>query len=228
MSGLVSCRWVADAERQQRFLLFIPGCWFLISVLRFLQRPTEPQNSDWNVHKSVGEQQILSFVLSAKYIVRKSAINVSKFLSFFSTLFYSNPSLQPVITKVKTFRTPVHRSDVGAGGPLGSCSETVLCQQVVMTTLSSHNISLCLPSFISPRTGPGPASAVSVCLFVCLQRSVSWLLSSIQLWQNAAAVLFSLNWCLSQVKAVRQPAKTEWNLKSNLATQILIYMFGLG
>lgn len=59
-------------------------------------------------------------------------------------------------------------SNGGAESPLGSCNKTVLCQQVAMTTPSSHNISLCVP----PSSGLTWHGCVflSVCRVVCHQR----------------------------------------------------------
>lgn len=47
-------------------------------------------------------------------------------------------------------------SDVSSTGPLGSCNETVLCQQVALTTPPSHNISLCLLLFHLGAVQPEP------------------------------------------------------------------------
>lgn len=73
----------------------------------------------------------------------------------------------------KKCRKPVHRphgggeSDVGAGSPLGSCNETVPSQRVAV-------ISLCVPSFISPRCSLArPQLCLSVRLSVQTRRHVA-------------------------------------------------------
>lgn len=116
----------------------------------------------------------------------------------------------------ETRRKPPHRfhggreSDISAYVPPGSCNQTLLCQQVAMTTLSYHNISSHSLLLLLGRAGLSavrPPACLAYRYAACLLTQLLLILSC------AAALLYTM------IKSYHQQANIKWNL----ATPVLIY-----